>query len=375
MNRPDSKKRLALTLSVILTGLALSFSMFNPAASHAAGPPPAGASLPPLPADNGGQEAASLRNFKFGDKLPPFTLKTIDGQGPKTFTPGADGKPSLIIFFSVRPEFREKRSLALLSAMAAMADQYKNKVEIVGVFSDSQGGQVVRDYVKPFGNKLVVYDDPALEVNNQYGAFMMPLAIMCTKTGTLHEVIPYTYNIRELIDGNFKLLLGEFTKEQLQAALNPQPNAPKTEAEKEYIRRVNYGKIMQGKRMYAQAVREFNTAIKINPKNQEAYVELGFAEIALKDWDKAEEAFTNAKAINKDSDDALAGLGLAYYGKGNIDKALPELENALISPEPRLEVIIALADIYEKRGDNAKSNRLNKLAVAKLMAMYDQRWK
>ncbi|MDA8418847.1 MAG: hypothetical protein M0Z90_07425, partial [Desulfobacteraceae bacterium] len=81
------------------------------------------------------------------------------------------------------------------------------------------------------------------------------------------------------------------------------------------------------------------------------------------------------KAINKDSDDALAGLGLAYYGKGNIDKALPELENALISPEPRLEVIIALADIYEKRGDNAKANRLNKLAVAKLMAMYDQRWK
>ncbi len=38
-------------------------------------------------------------------------------------------------------------------------------------------------------------------------------------------------------------------------------------------------------------------------------------------------------------------------------------------------MIIALADIYEKRGDNAKSNRLNKLAVAKLMAMYDQRWK
>lgn len=320
-------------------------------------------------------EKATLRNFKSGDTLPSFTLDTIDGQKGKTFTPGKEDKPSMIIFFSIRPEFRQKRSLALLSAMAAVIDHYKNKIEIVGVFSDDQGVQTVKDYVKPFASKMAIYNDPKKVVNDRYGVFMMPLAVMIKGNGTLHEVIPYTYNIRELIDGNFKLLLGEWTKEQLQASLTPTEETAKSSEEKEYIRRVNYGKIMMGKQMHSQAVREFSNAIKLAPQAIEAHLELGFTYIALKDWAKAEEVFRKAQGIDKDSDSAIAGLGLAYYGKGDTDKALHELESAFIAPEPRLEVIIALADIYEKKGDNTKANRLNKLAISRLMTMYDQRWK
>jgi Tfp pilus assembly protein PilF len=178
-----------------------------------------------------------------------------------------------------------------------------------------------------------------------------------------------------LIDGNFKLLLGDWTKEQLQASLVPAESSAKTEEEKEYIRRVNYGKIMQSKQMFSQAAREFSNAIKILPQNIAAHLELGFAYVALKDWAKAEESFKKAQSIDKESDSAIAGLGLAYYGKGDADQALPELENAFIVPEPRLEVIMALAEIYEKKGDNTKANRLNKLAISRLMIMYDQRWK
>lgn len=320
-------------------------------------------------------EKATLRNFKYGEKLPAFTLKTLIGGESKTFTPGAENRPSLIVFFSIRPEFRQKRSLALLSAMSAMVDQYKNRIEIVGVFSDDQGDKVVADYIKPFSNKITVYADPSKAVNDRYGAFMMPLAVMITGDGKLHEVIPYTYNIRELIDGNFKLLLGDWTKEQLQAALVPIESDAKTEEEKEYIRRVNYGKIMQSKQMFSQAVREFSNAIKIRPQDIAAHLELGFSHVALKDWDKAEESFKKALSIDKESDSAIAGLGLTFYGKGDTARALPELENAFIAPEPRLEVIIALAEIYEKKGDNTKANRLNKLAISRLMTMYDQRWK
>ena len=326
-------------------------------------------------AEKAGEENASLRNYKYGEKLPPFTLETMNGQGRKTFTPGAGGKPSLIIFFSVRPEFRQKRSLALLSAMAATVDQYKGRIEVVGVFSDDQGEKVVREYSKPFANKITLYNDAAKEVNDRYGAFMMPLAVMATGEGKLHEVIPYAYNIRELIDGNFKLLLGEWNKAQLQASLVPPENSAKSEDEKEYIRRVNYGKIMQGKQMFTQAVREFSNAVKLMPQEIAAHLEMGFTYLALKDWAKAEDSFKKALAIEKESDGAIAGIGLALYGKGDTERALPELENALIAPEPRLEVIIALAEIYEKKGDNTKANRLNKLAISRLMALYDQRWK
>lgn len=321
------------------------------------------------------KEKATLRNYKSGDKLPSFTLDTIDGKRGQTFTPGKDGKPSMIIFFSIRPEFRQKRSLALLSAMAALVDKYKNKIEVVGVFSDDQGEQTVQKYIKPFANKIPVYNDQKKEVNDRYGVFMMPLAVMIKGNGNLHEVIPYTFNIRELIDGNFKLLLGEWTVKELQESLTPTEEAAKSSEEKEYIRRVNYGKIMMGKQMHSQAVREFSNAIKLMPQAIEAHLELGFTYIAMKDWAKAEEVFKKAQSIDKDSDAAIAGLGLAYYGKGDIGQALPELESAFIAPTPRLEVIIALADIYEKKGDNTKANRLNKLAISRLMTLYDQRWK
>lgn len=354
------------TLVIALSCLALVMGLFSV---------PAFAQPEEDKAEKNMTEKATLRNFKYGEKLPPFTLNTMGGQGNKTFTPGEEGKPSLIIFFSVRPEFRQKRSLALLTAMATMVDQYKNRIEVVGVFSDDQGDKVVTDYIKPFANKITVYADINKEVNDRYGAFMMPLAVMITSNGKLHEVIPYTYNIRELIDGNFKLLLGEWNKEQLQASLIPADSGTKSEEEKEYIRRVNYGKIMQSKQMFSQAAREFANAIKLMPQDIAAHIELGFTNVALKDWAKAEESFRKALSIDKESDSAIAGLGLTYYGNGDTARALPELESAFIAPEPRLEVIIALAEIYEKKGDNTKANRLNKLAISRLMNLYDQRWK
>ena len=82
-----------------------------------------------------------------------------------------------------------------------------------------------------------------------------------------------------------------------------------------------------------------------------------------------------ALSINPDSDEAIAGLGLVHYEQGKIDTAFQELESAFIAPEPRLDVIIALAEIYEIKEMNKKANRLNKLAVNRLMTMFDQRWK
>ncbi len=317
---------------------------------------------------------ATLRNYQFGDKLPAFKLSQINGGSPEKFSPG-QGKPTIIMFFSIHPNFRKKRSLALLNALSLLAEKYKNKIQIVGIYSDNKDKDIVSNYMKSSAKHVTVYSDPRKTVLDHYGVFMMPLAIITKGSGKLFEVIPYTYNIREIIEGNIKLLLGQWTKEQLHNSLKPKQMVTKTDTEKEYIRRVNYGRIMKSKKMYDQAIREFSTAIKINPKSIEAYIELGFAEISEQQWDAAEDAFKKAQNIDKDSDDAIAGLGLTYYGKGKTKLAKETLENAFIAPNPKLEVIIALAALYEAEGNNSKANRLNKLAIARLMTMYEQRWK
>ncbi len=263
----------------------------------------------------------------------------------------------------------------MLSSLADIADNYGNSINVIGVYSDKKEGEVVESYMKSSSIKLKVLNDAKKNVYDQYGVFMMPLIVIADSQGKLHEIIPYTFNIRSIVDGNIKLLLGEWSKDQLLTSLKPKQSIIKTDEEKEYIRRINYGKIMASKKMYSQAIREFSTATKIMPKLTTAYIELGFSYIAAEKYSKAEETFGKALKIDSESDDAISGLGLSFYGSGDTEKALVNLESAFISMDPRIEVVIALADIYEKKGNNNKANRLNKLAVGKLMKLYEQRWK
>lgn len=319
--------------------------------------------------------ANRLRDLNNGDLLPAFELPALSGSAPKSFQPG-DGKPAAILFFSDNPEFRKKRSLPLLAVLDELQNQYRQKISVLAVYSDEeQDGQVTRDFLREKSIKIPVYQDSRRNIYNKYGIFMMPLVVLVDGKGRLYEVIPYTYNIRDLIEGNLKVMLGEWKPEQLQEFLKPKEAEVHSPEEKEYIRRINYGRVMAERKMFAQAIREFSTAIKLNQKQIDGHLELGFAQISVLDWSSAETSFRTALRLDPESDGAIAGLGLALYGRGDLDAALVELENAFIAPNPRLEVIIALADLYEKKGNTSKAIRLNKLAVSRLMTMYEHRWK
>lgn len=317
----------------------------------------------------------TLRNFSLGDQLPGFSLPLMQDNRMMEFAPGKSGKPAVILFFSINPDFRKKRSLALLAELAALEERFKKKVEVIAVYSDNKDKGTVIDFAKSSAPHLPVMNDELEEVYNRYGVFMMPVVVLVSGKGKLHEVIPYTYNIREHVEGNLKLLLGEWNADQFQEAMQPKQDEAKSKEEKEYIRRVNYGRVMMERKMYAQAVREFATAVKLMPKTASGYVELGFAHLEMKEWQESEQAFKQAMTLDAESDDAVAGYGLSLYRQGKVEKALPELENALIAAEPKLDVVIALAEIYETQGNVTKAMRLNKLAVSRLMKMYEHRWK
>lgn len=307
-----------------------------------------------------------LINFKENTKLPSFTLPDIATGKAVSFNPSS-GKPSFLIFFSVTPSYREQRSLALAQTQAKLNADFQGRIQSYGVFSDSQGGENIKNYLRDKIITIPVLDDSKREVYERYGVFMMPLAVLIAGDGTLQTVVPYTANIEETLGNNLKFMLGDWTKEQFQNSLKPQQNISRSPEEKEYIRRVNYGRVMLGKKIHGAALREFMTAIKIMPKSIEAYIGLGNVQFAAQKFDQAEQSYRQALEIDKESDEALSGLGIVLYQKGSMDQAIPILENALISPNPQLEVIVSLAEYYEKNGQIDKAIRLNKLAVSKLM--------
>ena len=317
-----------------------------------------------LAADN------ELLNFKEGSPVSSFTLPELTSGKPVTVEPSS-GKPLVIMFFSVTPQFREQRSLGLAESLTKLNAEFHGRVNFSALFSDNQGHETVKRYIQDGLITIPVLDDSNRQVYERYGVFMMPLAILIAGDGTLQAVVPYTSNSNEIIANNLKYLLGDWSKEKWQDSFKPQQNTVKSKEEQEYIRRVNYGRVMLSRKMYSSALREFMTASKIMPKATEAHVGLGKVQFVTEKLDQAEESFRAALAIDKDLDEALSGLGLVLYKKGALDKAIPILENALISAEPQIEVIMTLADFYEKNGLIDKAICLNKLAVSRLLKQYD----
>ncbi|MDA8160379.1 MAG: tetratricopeptide repeat protein [Desulfobacteraceae bacterium] len=307
-----------------------------------------------------------LINFKDNSKLPPFVLPELTN-GKETHFETASGRPAVLMFFSLSPAFREERSLKLAAALDKLQGEFKGRVNFAALLANDQSAEATKEDIASRKITIPVLDDGKHQVYDRYGVFMTPLAILIGKDGSLQAVVPYTSNIDDILANNLKFLLGEISKEQLQEALKPPQNVVLSPQQKEYIRRVNYGRVMLERKMLVAAQREFMTAAKIMPNAIEAQIGLGRVLFASGQTEQAEEAFQRALKIDKDSDEALAGLGLALFKTKAYDRAVPILENALLSPDPNLDVILDLADYYEKNGNITKSIRLNKLAIAKLM--------
>ena len=313
----------------------------------------------------------SLRGYKGGDPLPSFNATSIDDRSQLSFSPKGDG-PAVILFFSLRPLFRQRRSLDLITKVKELIDQeFAGRVRLSLIYSDNKEVDILRKFISDGLIPSPVFDDNTRDIYNKFGVFMTPIVVLSTEKGNLHEVIPASFNIQQVVRNNLRLLLGDFSQEEFKNSFKPTYNKKWTKEEKEYLRRINYGKIMYGRKMYSPAIREFSTAAKITPNNYEAQLGLGQVFLKTKNYQEALTSFDQALKINPDSNEALAGKGITYFQMGNTEEAVTILENALITENADLDVIISLAKIYEARGEIRKAIRLNKMAVLVLQKQVD----
>lgn len=315
-------------------------------------------------------EGFTLRGYRIGDPLPSFKTTTITTQRNSSFSPKGDS-PAIIIFFSVSPLFRQKRSFTLISEIQDLIDkEFSGKVRLALVFSDNHEKKTLRKLIADGLIPTPVYDDSKMTIYHKFGVFMTPIVVISNNNGTLHEVLPATYNIKKLLRNNIKLLLGEWSQDEFKNSFKPTYTKKWTKEEKEYLRHINYGKIMYSRKMYSPATREFTTAAKINPNALEAQLGLGQVYLKTQKYPKAVKAFTLALKSDMESTAALAGLGVTYFRMGKTAKAIRKLESALISDDPDIDAIISLAQIYEEQGNIEKAMRLNKMAVFKLQSQF-----
>ncbi len=91
----------------------------------------------------------------------------------------------------------------------------------------------------------------------------------------------------------------------------------------------NLGAAYASKKLFAPAIAQYHTALRIKPDYVEAYTNLGTAYLSQRMPDRAMEQFRAALRLDPDSASAHNGLGTAYQALGRPDLAIEEYRHAL----------------------------------------------
>lgn len=114
------------------------------------------------------------------------------------------------------------------------------------------------------------------------------------------------------------------------------------------------------KRMYNEAAEHIEKAVLLNPRLNEAHVNLGVAYLELQKWDMAIPHFNAVLGdiLYRTPEDARYNLGSAYYGKGDYERAADSFKKAVeINPQ--------YAMAYHNLGQSYdKMNRLDEAVEA-----------
>jgi Tfp pilus assembly protein PilF len=100
--------------------------------------------------------------------------------------------------------------------------------------------------------------------------------------------------------------------------------------------RVNFGRFLQARREYEQAVDQYRRALESEPTLEVAAFNLGTVALELEAPDEAEAWFTQALDLNPLYADALTNLGVVHASRGETDQARDAFERAVeVEPDNR----------------------------------------
>ena len=115
------------------------------------------------------------------------------------------------------------------------------------------------------------------------------------------------------------------------------------------------GVTLQLEAKYDEALRAFDQAVALDPKNPEYHANRGALLLAKGDARGAQESLREALKIQPNHTLALYNLGVALALEGKPAEALPFLERAEQSGSPTVGLLNALARVYQETGQSAKA--------------------
>ena len=118
-----------------------------------------------------------------------------------------------------------------------------------------------------------------------------------------------------------------------------------------YLRGITYG----DKGDYSSAIKDYTTAITLEPSYGSAYINRGVAFLETGETDRAIEDFNTAIRLKATLSESYTNRGNAFYKKGELNRAIEDYTVA-ISLEPALyQAYLNRGNVYKVRGDLERS--------------------
>lgn len=230
-----------------------------------------------------------FRALKPGEAPPEVTVTDSQSSQPMTLDQSSYSN-LLMVFFSADLEVKKKRSikaLKVVSELQPFLSEKNIKIIIVDAGHDAAGD--IGEIMTEAGLSLPVYVDAEQKAYGGYGIFVTPALLLIDKDGKVANGLGYSRDLKKRLHGEIEIMLGEKDRDAFEAELHPEM-VDKSSEEKGAKRHLHLGLTMIERGQPESALKEFETALSMEPDMAPALVNVGCLYIDMGRIDKAKEA-------------------------------------------------------------------------------------
>ena len=295
---------------------------------------------------SGVAESFPFRSLAVGDAIPDATLLNPTDNS-KIHLHDLKGSPAILVFWGGDLAAKKKRAVTALSEIEELLPFLTEKnitVRVINAQGDSEA--TIAEVTEAAGLSLPVYLDFNHQAYGELGIYIMPSVLLLDKEGVTVAGMGYSKKMTATLKGEVEILLGDKTREQVEAELNP-VMVDKSATEKEGNRHLNMAEMLIRKGQPEAAERELLAALESNPKLAEAHVELGCLYFQQGKMVEARHNLDSGLDLNPDSLRGEICAAQVTAHEGEVDLAIEDLQAMLFRNSRSAELHYALATLYE----------------------------
>lgn len=291
-----------------------------------------------------------FRAISVGDPLPSLNFKKVNSSDLLTVE-DFKGKPVVLVFWGADIETKKERSLKAFSATEELLPFLEErKVKVLFVNAQGDDLNIIKSVSDNLSGDIPVFMDESKKAYGELGIFVVPSVLLIDTDGKVAAGLGYSHDYKERLQGEVEILLGEKSRQEVEAALRPEM-IERTPEEKKTARYLSLALIMKKRGQVDSAIKELQNALAINPDMVEAHGELGCLYIDKGMLEEAKKELDAAYELDSDYVPANICDARVMAEEGQVDEALDELRVLLFRNARNPELHYTIGTLQEKKGN------------------------